>query len=416
MGFQFVLSALADPFSRSDKSLTSVTRPPRAQPGVARRPEWGGAPAAVFVTGKDMDNACDRDVQLAHAMTEFVHVLWVDPPQRHPVAADTNIDRVSPRLSRIRPSAPRSSRRRLVERSIERAILRAAAETGTRTRVIVLTDPMGRFPGSVPGHRLFYVTEDWVSGASTSHRSRRAVRASIEVDCARADTVAATNETLADRLHLYSKSMHAVRVIPTGCAPADLPTEPPVDMPDSVHVALAGPLDDRLDYDVLDAVIDAGHDILALGRPATETDAGSARLARFLGRPGVVHRAEGRGHSPRRYLPFMSVGIAPARDDAFTRASSPTRTLEYLAAGLPVVSTDTSSTPSANRAHVTIARSSSEFVAAVSEAVSAPPDSSARAARIEFAAEHSWSARAALTLRLAGVFLDTNAIPCETQA
>jgi teichuronic acid biosynthesis glycosyltransferase TuaH len=41
-----------------------------------------------------------------------------------------------------------------------------------------------------------------------------------------------------------------------------------------------------------------------------------------------------------RYLAGADVGLTPYRDTAFNRASFPLKTLDYLAAGLPVASTD----------------------------------------------------------------------------
>ncbi len=68
------------------------------------------------------------------------------------------------------------------------------------------------------------------------------------------------------------------------------------------------------------------------------------------------------------YLRLMNVGLTPYTDTPFNRASFPLKTLEYLAAGLPVVSTDLPATRWLNTDLVRIADSQSDFVSAVLDA------------------------------------------------
>ena len=95
------------------------------------------------------------------------------------------------------------------------------------------------------------------------------------------------------------------------------------------------------------------------------------------------------------YLSQIDVGLTPYADSHFNRASFPLKTLEYLAAGLPVVSTDLPATRWLQTSHIRIASGPGDVVAAVREAAKETADDSARVARRQFAARHSWAVRAA---------------------
>src|SRR5258708_23401667 len=116
----------------------------------------------------------------------------------------------------------------------------------------------------------------------------------------------------------------------------------------------------------------------------------------------------------------MDVGITPYRDTPFNRASFPLKTLEYLGAGLPVVSadlpaarwlranlTDGEHAAAADRI-LTVARSNAEFTDAIRRIVDGGPyparvaPSPGRHGRdrvradqcVAFASTHTWARRA----------------------
>ncbi len=354
-------------------------------------------PAVVYMAGKSMDAPSDADVALAGALSEFAHVVWVDPPTREGAV----LERVTANLSRLRcartPSRwPRPMRRRQFDKSIAAAL----TAVGARDVLFVLADPTGRFPDSIDGHRLFDVTDDWVSGAPRLGLNRRAVHSAIEENCARADSIASTSEVLAQRLHLYSKVVDAVRVVAPGCTfspgSLDAPKEP-----DKSPVVVAGPLDDTWDFSTLTAVADAGYEIEVMTGPdATRDPRQRAALDAFLAHPRAHHDAAGSTSASVG----ASVGIAPYVDDAFTRARYPRQPLDYLAAGLAVVTTDSAFTRQSASVHVVTAGSTAEFVARVSDACAVPPDPATRRARRVIAAAHSWTVRAVTMLRLASLY------------
>jgi len=140
------------------------------------------------------------------------------------------------------------------------------------------------------------------------------------------------------------------------------------------------------------------------------------------------------------YLAAIDVGITPYMDIPFNRSSFPLKTLEYLGAGRPVVSTDLRSArwllddlARSDQARIAdqilaLARGPDEFVAAVGRMTRSahpladvrpnhgPDPDSARLARAAqcraFASRHSWSRRADAFAALLGLTVtgpqDTN--------
>jgi teichuronic acid biosynthesis glycosyltransferase TuaH len=103
------------------------------------------------------------------------------------------------------------------------------------------------------------------------------------------------------------------------------------------------------------------------------------------------------------YLNRINVGITPYTDSEFNRASFPLKTLEYLAAGLPVVSTDLPATRWLGADLIRLAADPPEFVAAVRSAAAEPRSDGKIAARRNLAAQHSWSVRADRVATLLGL-------------
>jgi teichuronic acid biosynthesis glycosyltransferase TuaH len=91
------------------------------------------------------------------------------------------------------------------------------------------------------------------------------------------------------------------------------------------------------------------------------------------------------------YLRAMDLCVMPHRVDAFTDSMNPLKLYEYLACGLPVVSTPVAGTESF-RGLVDIAGTPEEFVAAIAEALqrSSPEEVAARRRAVE---AHSWQSR-----------------------
>jgi teichuronic acid biosynthesis glycosyltransferase TuaH len=89
------------------------------------------------------------------------------------------------------------------------------------------------------------------------------------------------------------------------------------------------------------------------------------------------------------YLWALDVGLVPYREEAFNRKSYPIKIPQYLAAGVPVVSTPNGATDEL-AAHVTIASGAEEFESAVVAAL-AENGHAAGAARRAAAAARPWT-------------------------
>ena len=101
----------------------------------------------------------------------------------------------------------------------------------------------------------------------------------------------------------------------------------------------------------------------------------------------IVSRLES-GHA-------SAVGLVPYTDTQFNRASFPLKTLEYLAAGLPVVSSDLPSVRWLATDQVEIAGDPHTFGDAVDRAVEQSSDPALREQRQSFARGHDWANRVA---------------------
>jgi teichuronic acid biosynthesis glycosyltransferase TuaH len=166
---------------------------------------------------------------------------------------------------------------------------------------------------------------------------------------------------------------------------------PDVALPGPVAVVM-GYLSPRIDINLLEAVVDQGCSLLLIG-PYDGTWE-PARFAALCRRERVAWVGQKRYEELPAYLRHVDVGLTPYQPDAFNRAAFPLKTLEYLSAGLPAVSTDLPATRWLDTELVWIASDPSDFAKAAYTAATSGSDAD-RAARRAFAAAHSWEARAA---------------------
>jgi teichuronic acid biosynthesis glycosyltransferase TuaH len=188
-----------------------------------------------------------------------------------------------------------------------------------------------------------------------------------------------------------------VTLIPNGCeAEAFRGTD---NAPNPVDVCLRSPiagfvgtLNERVDLDLLDAVAATGSSLLLVG-PRAKALENSGALQALLRRPNVQWVGSKKFDEMPSYLKVIDVGLTPYADTAFNRASAPLKTIEYLAAGRPVVATDLPAARWLSTPFVTVATTREEFRGAVQRLLLEPRHSSLVAERQSFAARHSWRAR-----------------------
>ncbi|QFU94104.1 glycosyltransferase [Amycolatopsis sp. YIM 10] len=388
--------------------------------GRHRRSGRAGRRLTVVVSGVPWDGVKGSERQLAEALTAHTDVLFVDPPVSPATPARyrglsgagrqwrPRSQPVSDRLTRLTPVAlPGLSRPGVraatwpMVRSQIRRTLREMRQWPTTVIACSTHDVLGRWGAGVTN--VLYGTDDWVAGAELMRIDVKQIVAGEQRNLAGADVVLAVGPELAAR---WRESGAAPEVFPNGCDPDAYagigevtPIELPPGFPDKI-AGLSGQLSDRIDLRLLEAVADTGVGLLLVG----PRDPGwqPQRVDALLARDNVHHT----GPVPfERLLPCLArfgVGLTPYADTAFNRASFPLKTLEYLAAGLPVVSTDlpASRRLQAEFRELEITGDADSYALGVLDALATPPTEARVAARRAFARRHSWAARAARLVEL----------------
>jgi UDP-galactopyranose mutase len=194
-------------------------------------------------------------------------------------------------------------------------------------------------------------------------------------------------------LHLFPSSVDG-RHFRQALAPETVaPPDARPDGPDTPAVGFYGVLDERLDLALLDAVAAARPDWqFVLVGPVAKID--PADLPR---RPNLHYPGKRPYEALPGYLKAWDVCLMPFALNEATRYISPTKTLEYLAADKPVVSTSVPDVVAGYQGVVRFADDPASFVAAIEAALAESPEE--RASRVAagraILAETSWNATAA---------------------
>jgi glycosyltransferase involved in cell wall biosynthesis len=371
-------------------------------------------PLVVFCAGTSWDGVTGSDRHLATALTAHARLLWVDPPVSVATPARFRGSagrRLTPRVStvegidrliRLTPAAPpgwtrpgvRLATWPLVRTQLRWALRRLGAGRPHAVVACSLDDVLSGWPRAV--RTVLYGTDDYVAGARLMGQDGMRLLREERRQLAEAELVVAVSPVLAERWS--GKGARTVAVLPNGCdvaayadiartsRPAGIPTDRPV-------VGLVGQLSDRIDLDLLAAVADLDCTLLMVGPHRANWE--PVRFPALAARPNVRYVGPVDAAELPGYLGAMDVGLTPYRDSSFNRASFPLKTLEYLAAGRAVVSTELPATRWLGTDLVATASTPAGFAAAVREALPGARDPRLVARRREFAGTHSWQRRAA---------------------
>jgi len=390
-----------------------------------------GDPWIVWMANKLWEDH-GTDQRLTRAMERHARILWVDPPVSMATSAKRRFGaartvrpvlcNLSDRVTRLTPAALPGMTRfgvRITTAPLIRAQVRwALRQTGIEPFAVVATnleDVLGRWGSGVVS--VLHGTDDFVAGAELIGLSASRLRARERRAIARADVVTALSPLLAARWSALRGS--PVPVIPNGCTPVSATLDPPptvrTDLPRPI-VGLVGRLNARIDMDLVEAVADAGFSLLVVGPHDAQWE--PRRLAALTARPAVRYVGRVPEEQAPAYIAAIDIGITPYLDSPFNRASFPLKTLDYLSAGRPAVSTalpaarwlldDLIRSDQGDRPGqvLALADDRADFVTAVRQIVGNPgtPDrvvgsladrDPAGAGRCRaFAARHSWSCRA----------------------
>jgi teichuronic acid biosynthesis glycosyltransferase TuaH len=370
--------------------------------------EWDGL--IVLCASNSYDGFRMSDWHLAEHLSMLAPVLYVDPPiswltpVRRPESARAlsrpRLRLQGRRLARLTPVVqPFPSRPAMIEMTsaLSRRHLRlAAGRLGGRVQAVISGWPQYPVFGSCGEQvRVYWAKDDFVGGAVLQGLNPRVLDRRERSIAASADLLVAANPVVAqtwrDRgleplLVPFGTDADAYRQIRHAPLPSDVELPRPV-------VGFVGRINERTDLGLLEAVADRGRSLLLVGPkdPAFEPRRFDALLRR--------HNVRWVGVKPSRALPsylrLIDLGVVPyATDSRFNRGSCPLKTLEYLAAGSPVVATDLPAIRGLNTDLVCIAAPAS-FADEVDRLLREPWTADLRARRLAFAAEHSWERRAA---------------------
>ena len=276
-----------------------------------------------------------------------------------------------------------------------RQLRRATARLGGQVRAVLSGWPQYPVFGSCGEQvRAYWAQDDFVGGAAllglnAALLDKRERRVAVS-----ADLLVAANPVVADTwrsrgldpvLVPFGADVDAYLEIEQAPRPADVSLPGPV-------AGFVGHINDRIDLSLLEDIADRDRSLLLVGPkdPAFEPD-------RF---DALRRRANVRWVGPKPfgalpgYLRLIDVGVVPYRDSPFNRGSFPLKTLEYLAAGRAVVSTDLPATRWLATGLVSIATGPGAFADQVDRLLAQPRTPDVLARRQAFAARHSWARRA----------------------
>jgi teichuronic acid biosynthesis glycosyltransferase TuaH len=370
-----------------------------------------GEDLVIWIAGTSWDAPVPgTDRRLATEVAREIPVLWVDPPRPwrpgHPVDREPEV--VADGVMRIRvvatPGLTREGIRQVTQVLLARAVREATSALGRSPCAILSSFPLASFPKGVPGRRILYVTDDWLDGSSQLGLSRTAVRSVMVRNLRDADLVTAVSPVLSATLDMLMPPAAAGRpaasVLPNGCSPSMDPVLQPRREPE---VGLIGQLNERLDLDIVDAVRSTGVRLRVVGPRVEVSRSFGLRLGELLRAPNVSWAGAVPATAVPAELARLGCGITPYTDSAFNRASFPLKTLEYLASGLGVVSTDLPSVHWLATDLVAVSNDPDEFADLTLAALAERDDRLLDQRRRGFAHNHSWASRAETLLAMLGL-------------
>lgn len=364
---------------RAIDDFNAVPAAQRGEPRPVRRTTGpSGHGTIVYFSGVSWDAVQGTDHRLAAKLAEHHPVLWVDPPQsawaqvRDRVQL-TPLSEVASGISRLRVTVPAGVTRPLVR---DFAVAQVAWNVSHHLRKSGATPLAWICSATVPvlakvragtAPRIYLATDDFVAAAPLWRMSRAYLHRARESNLDHADLVLAVTHALAGTLRRGERSPI---VFPNGCdvhrfdGIEDVEKAEDVILPSPI-AGVVGQFNARTDLNMLSAVQERGISLLLVGPQSYASSDESARFEDFVKREGVQWIDRVPTERVIHYLKCLSVGLTPYADSTFNRRSFPLKTLEYLAAGIPVVCTDVAPLTGFDPRFVQAAATPEAFAAAV---------------------------------------------------
>jgi len=352
---------------------------------------------------------------LAPLLATRMPVVWVDPPssvvsRRRASAAEadnSSLEWVGANLFRMTSHCPpgmtRPGVRTVSAASVRLGIRAALLRLNALPEIIVVQYLQDLFDAAPRALKVFYGTDHFVAGSTLMGISPRFLERQERRQVAAADRVIAVSPALVRRW----AAMGADPVlIPGGCdfahfARTDETDKSPGLTLEGPVAGLVGQLNARIDLGLLERVADSGLGLMIIGQKRASLDSG--RFDRIAGRPNVQWLGPRDFDALPGLFRWMDVGLTPYVSSEFNDASFPLKSLEYLAAGRPVVSTDLPASRWLGEDAVDIASDASEFVEKTLSRAHEVRTPEKVARRREVATRHSWERRAEDVAKVIGL-------------
>lgn len=273
-----------------------------------------------------------------------------------------------------------------------RAVRHAVRQLGFASPVVLTL-----YPGSLPTVRalprsgvVYFAVDEWTGFFDPANAAR--VRVQEEAMLREADVAIGISPRLQGRFeetqpntYLLTNGVDAEQFGPERLAA--LPPHPAIEALPHPRLGLIGQIDRRIDQALLLALAERHPEwqIVLVGRVVPEVDVSALRS-----KPNVHFVA----FQPHALLPqvlrSLDVCLIPYLLTPLTQSCNPAKAYEYLASGLPVVTTPLEGLGEL-RDVVAMAESATQFVAAVEAALAAPEHG--RAQRLSLAAAQGWEQR-----------------------
>lgn len=367
----------------------------------------------VYLSGAPWDAVAGTDRHLASALAVHRRILWVDPPvsalaRRRRKMTVPRISSVAPGITRLHVIAPPGVGRPVIRVFArwwsDRLVKRKIAMLGGDFSTVIGSSPEPVLAGwrHSPLFKIYFATDDFVAGASLLGFSTKYLDKSRRRNLRAADLSIAVSHELGKTLH---KSAHRVAILPNGCDPGAYSSVRNVPPAAEIRLnrpiaGLVGQLNDRLDLSMLEAVADMGDSLLIIGPRYEESTETRSRLDSLISRSNVQWVGRQTLENLPSFLTSIDVGLTPYADNPFNRASFPLKTLEYLAAGKRVVSTDLPAARDLDPDMVVLAADAREFADAVHQQLAARDTNLDNDRRQNFAQRNSWTVRASAWISL----------------
>jgi glycosyltransferase involved in cell wall biosynthesis len=289
--------------------------------------------------------------------------------------------------------------RRKLSRCVTKLSTKANRASGETPWIIATYPWFERALSSVPDGRLVYFNlDDYV--LYQPKRAQKILRQEAELVRRAAITLCLSQRQVENLQARYSEKAATIRHFPLGVREDYLnPT------PDCVSrrqtVGYIGNVIDRVDWRLIGAVARALPDITFLFLGSSEGFGGGGsrpdwkqERATVLALPNVRNFGRVPQEAVREhYWDFSIFWIPYATDHAFNQAACPTKIMDGLASGRPVISTDIPE----SRLYpewITVVQSADEAISAIRCLLGRSADGKMERAQVDFARRHIWSRRA----------------------